>query len=469
MEVYPTAIIGSGPGAMACALYDNQADLPNVMFQGERPGGSLLQSDSVRNWPGNIEISGKSLIHNMREQVLRGGTHLVCDSVVAVDFKTFRPFFLLETRASGQFLAPTVVIATGASPRYLNVPGEKKYFGKGVYTCALCEGSVVKGTEVAVVGGGDNAIAKALYLAPLTTRVYLLIRKAKFKCRDLLRLSKVKNNPKVVILFHTEVQSCQGNGKKLSALHITNTRTKESRILSVSALFLAIGIVPNSDIFPVAKNKDGFIITNKDRQTSVPGVFAVGDVTNDTFHQAITAAGDGCKCSIKAKEKLDHFSDKQRKQLPLILKWNAQKKQLECKPKILQSTVQSQALSPDSVDCVREIDCAEDFRKECLVQIRDHPVMIEIVSANCPICSHTQLLLEDLPLKFPQVKFFRVDMELVDNDEMTRIASSLQIPKNFEYPYMLFISPGCKKVIRTHGLPKRQTLIDNLTAISGRR
>lgn len=479
MDVYPNAIIGSGPGAMTCADYDNQAEVANVLFQGDRPGGSLLQSDSVRNWPGIVETPGKCLIHSMRQKILKGGTHLVCDSVVKVDFKTFRPFFALTTRASGDFLAATVVIATGASPRYLQVPGEKEYFGKGVYTCALCEGSVVKGTDVAIVGGGDNAVAKALYLAPLATRVYLLIRGDRFKCRDFRRLEKMQKERKVTILFNTAVQSCQGNGKKLSALHIVNSKTQDSQILSVSALFLAIGIVPNSEIFPVKKNKQGFIITDKKGATSVPGVFAVGDVTNDTAHQAITAAGDGCRCSIGSKEKLDFFPTSRIAQLPLTLTWLPKKQQLICKKKkvvpygpsssSMQSSTNGMTESPQSPiadECVREIDSCKDFRTDCLSQVEHGPVMIEVVSANCTICAHTQLLLEDLPAKFPNVKFFRVDMELVDTKEMTEISKDLNIPKHFDLPYMLFIAPKAKKVIRSHGLPRRQTLIDNLIEIS---
>lgn len=470
MEIYKCIIIGSGPAAMTAALFLNQASVNHVMIQGDKPGGSLLQSDSVRNWPGVTEASGKTIIKSMRDQVHHGGTRIICDRVVHVDFQNYQPCFRVDTKAAGSFLALTLIIATGASPRHLNIPGETHFFGKGVYTCALCEGSVVKHSDVAIVGGGDNAVAKALYLSPLTNQVHLILRGDKFRCKDAHRLKQVLHDKKIRIFYNTRVIECLGDedkqqkGKHLRAILLERKDGKRQE-LPIKAMFLAIGIIPNSSIFPVKKNSSGFIEVDKKQETSVKRVFAAGDVSDETYHQSITAASDGCKCAVGAKDCLDLFPRHVIDKLPVLLDFDKQNNKMILKPSKHHRTEDCDPdLGETPLPDVEEIQTSQDFRDNCVARIGQEPVMLEIVSANCTICSHTQLLLEDLPPQFPKVKFFRADIEMIDPSDMDDITHQLGIPKDFELPYMFFF--GLKSQHTLFGLPSRQDLLVNLEKIS---
>jgi len=293
-------IIGSGPAGYTAALYAARANLSPLLFEGLQPGGQLTITSDVENYPGFPEgILGPELMEKMRGQAERFGTRFVLGDVTRVDFST-RPFKIWQD--DQLYLAEAVIVATGASAKWLGIPSEKKFQGKGVSACATCDGFFFKGVEVAVVGGGDTAVEEATFLTKYATKVILIHR------RDALRASKImadraRNNPKIAFEWNAVVDEVLGDDKGVTGVRLRSTHDNATRELAVKGLFMGIGHEPNTALFKgqLAMNAVGYLqIDAPSTHTSVPGVFAAGDVADPTYRQAVSAAGTGCMAAIDA-------------------------------------------------------------------------------------------------------------------------------------------------------------------------
>jgi thioredoxin reductase (NADPH) len=293
-------IIGSGPAGYTAGIYTSRAKLNTLLISGSLPGGQLMTTSEVENYPGFPNgIFGPELMMNMRQQAERFGAKLLDDEVVEVDFKR-RPFGI---RTHGQeFRSESVIICTGASPRKLGLKAEQEFAGKGISYCATCDGPFFKGEDIAVVGGGDTAIEEATFLTKFGKSVKIIHRK------DILRASKILQekafeNPKIDFVWDHVVSDISGN-RKISSISIRNLRTGEERKISVGGLFVAIGHEPNTSIFKGQLQLDdrGYIALTKNTRTSVEGVFAAGDVHDYRYRQAITAGGFGCMAALDVEK-----------------------------------------------------------------------------------------------------------------------------------------------------------------------
>nr|BBH92643.1 thioredoxin reductase [Thermogemmatispora argillosa] len=302
-KLYDAIIIGSGPAGYTAAIYAARANLSVLVFQGYQVGGQLMLTSEVENYPGFEEgILGPDLMEKLERQARRFGAEMLPEDVTAVDFSR-RPFVI--TSESGSYLARAVIIATGASAKWLGLPSEQRLQGRGVSACATCDGFFFKGKEVAVVGGGDTAMEEALFLTRYASHVTVIHR------RDTLRASKIMQerafkNPKISFIWNSEVIEVLGE-ESVTGLRLRNVKTGEEQTLAVEGLFLAIGHQPNTGLFRGLLQMDeaGYIIPVEHTMTNIPGVFAAGDVTDRRYRQAVTAAGDGCRAAIDLERWLE--------------------------------------------------------------------------------------------------------------------------------------------------------------------
>ncbi len=296
-------IIGGGPAGYTAAIYAARAELSPTVFTGEQPGGQLMWTTIVENFPGFPEgVDGQDLMGvRMRKQAERFGAKILDKVVTAVDFSA-KPFKV--TTSDGQATeAEAVIIATGASPMWMKVPGEAEYKGKGVSVCATCDGFFFRNKEVAVVGGGDAAMEEALDLAKFASKITVLVRSEKLKASKIMQ-ERAEAEPKISFVWNTQVSEVVGDGLKMTGLKLKNVVGGEESEIKVDGVFLAIGHKPNSDLFKgqVELSERGFVVCkNRTSETSVVGVFAAGDVEDARYRQAITSAGAGCMAAIDAE------------------------------------------------------------------------------------------------------------------------------------------------------------------------
>jgi thioredoxin reductase (NADPH) len=299
-------IIGSGPAGYTAAVYAARANLAPVMFTGIQPGGQLMLTTLVENYPGFVDgIDGPPLMETFKAQALRFGTEMIAEDVTEVDFGS-RPFRVKADDAAVE--ADTVIIATGASAKLIGLPNESKLMGRGVSTCATCDGFFFKDQNIMVVGGGDSAMEEALYLSRLGRQVQVVHR------RDSLRASKIMQeralkNPKIEFVWDTAVEDVLDPAKgKVTAVRLRNLKSGAQWETPVDGLFVAIGHQPNTAIFKgqIDLHPNEYVkVTPGTTQTSVPGVFAAGDVADFTYRQAVTAAGTGCMAALEAERYLE--------------------------------------------------------------------------------------------------------------------------------------------------------------------
>ena len=300
---YRVVIIGSGPAGLTAAIYAARANLAPLVLEGIQPGGQLTTTTDVENFPGfEHGIQGPELMDVTRKQAERFGTEIAADTVVDVDVAA-KPFALtLET--AGRITADAVIVASGASAKYLGLESERKLLGYGVSACATCDGFFFRGKEVAVVGGGDTAMEEATYLTKFCTKVHLVHRRSEFRASAIMS-QRALANPKIEVHLDTVVEEVLGEpGTGVSGVRVKNAKTGAVRTIPVSGYFAAIGHQPNTAIFAgkLEMNEVGYLkIAHPTTKTSVDGVFAAGDVADFMYRQAISAAGEGCKAAIDAE------------------------------------------------------------------------------------------------------------------------------------------------------------------------
>ena len=299
-------IIGSGPAGYTAAIYASRAMLLPTLIAGREPGGQLMLTSDVENWPGEADgVLGPELMEKLKKQALRFGTDLVSDVVTAVDFSSSP--FKVTTEAGKEFLTKTVIISTGASAKWLNVPGEQNLYGKGVSACATCDGFFFRGKDIVVVGGGDSAMEEANFLTRFANKVTVIHRSESFRASKIM-LDRAKKNPKIEFLMDTLVEEVLGDGQ-IRALKIKSAKTGEVSEFATQGLFVAIGHKPNTEIFAdsITLDQKGYIVTEgKSTATNIPGVFACGDVMDPYYRHAVTAAGSGCQAALEAERYLAH-------------------------------------------------------------------------------------------------------------------------------------------------------------------
>lgn len=313
MVHHNVTIIGSGPAAHTAAIYLSRAEIKPTLYEGmlangTAAGGQLTTTTDVENFPGFPKgINGTELMDQMREQSVRFGTDIITETISKCDLSS-RPFKLWTewNEDSEPITTDAVVIATGASAKRMHLPGEDTYWQQGISACAVCDGAVpiFRNKPLAVVGGGDSACEEALFLTKYGSKVYLLVRRDQLRASNIMQ-KRVQNNDKLEILWNSEAKEAKGDGKLLQNISVYNNKTKEAKDLPVNGLFYAIGHIPATQIFAKQLETDdqNYILTKPGTaETSIPGVFAAGDVQDKRYRQAITSAGTGCMAALDCEK-----------------------------------------------------------------------------------------------------------------------------------------------------------------------
>lgn len=304
-------ILGSGPAGYTAAVYAARANLKPVVITGMQQGGQLTTTTEVDNWPGDAHgLTGPDLMERMKNHAERFETNIIFDHIDKTDLSK-KPFTLIGSM--GTFTCDALIIATGASAQYLGLPSEEKYMGSGVSACATCDGFFYKGQKVAVIGGGNTAVEEALYLSNIASHVTLVHRRDKLKAEKILqdKLFEKARSGNVRILWNHALDEVLGEGGSVSGMRVKSTLNSSTEVVDLNAVFIAIGHKPNSDIFQgQLEMENGYIkihsgISGNATQTSVPGVFAAGDIADHVYRQAITSAGFGCMAALDAEKYLD--------------------------------------------------------------------------------------------------------------------------------------------------------------------
>ena len=299
-------IIGSGPAGLTAALYSARGNMKPLVIEGLEAGGQLMLTTLVENWPGHRDgIMGPELMAEMRAQAERFGAEIIRGQVTSVDLGS-QPF---EVRLSGgtAYTARALIIATGASARLLGLPSERALLGHGVSTCATCDGYFFRGKPIAVVGGGDSALEEAIFLTRFASHVTVVHRRESLRASKIMQ-DKAFANPKISFEWNADVDNIMDDGKgEVTRMSVVNNRTGVRKELEVDGVFVAIGHTPNTTLFKgqIELDSNGYIVTHMGSRTSVPGVFACGDVQDHIYRQAITAAGSGCMAAIDAEHYVD--------------------------------------------------------------------------------------------------------------------------------------------------------------------
>jgi thioredoxin reductase (NADPH) len=298
-------IIGSGPAGLTAALYTARANLRPLLIEGVEAGGQLMLTTLVENYPGHREgIMGPDLMADMRAQAQRFGAEIVHGNVTEVDVCA-QP--ILVKTADKEFRASTLIIATGASARLLGLPSERQLMGHGVSTCATCDGYFFRGQEIAVVGGGDSAMEEAIFLTKFATKVTVVHRRSTLRASKIMQ-DKARANPKIAWLLNSEVEEIKDTGVgEVTSMVVRDNETGERTEIPVAGVFVAIGHTPNTSLFrgQLEMDANGYLMTHDGAKTSVPSVFACGDVQDHIYRQAITAAGSGCMAALDAERYLE--------------------------------------------------------------------------------------------------------------------------------------------------------------------
>ncbi|VFP83692.1 thioredoxin-disulfide reductase [Buchnera aphidicola] len=306
-------IIGSGPAGYTSAIYAARSNINTILITGPQPGGQLIKTNEIENWPGDYDnISGSKLMDRMLHHVNKFSIHIIHDIIESVNFQN-RPFEL--NGQENNYFSDAVIIATGSYTKLLNISSENLYMGKGISTCAICDGFFYKNQFIAVIGGGNSAIEETIYLSNIAQKVYLIHRRNQFRA-DKILINKlyqtIEKNKNIIIYFDSVIQDILGNKIEIKQIKIYSKQEDKIIYLDISGLFIAIGHIPNSKIFSKYIDiKDNYVKISchhniMKTQTNIPGVFAAGDVSDHIYKQAITAAASGCMAAIDAEKYLNN-------------------------------------------------------------------------------------------------------------------------------------------------------------------
>ena len=302
---YDVIIIGAGPAGLTAALYAGRARVKTVLLERGAPGGQLLNTDAIEDYPGFDHITGVELAQRMADQVVKFGVDLETTGVTGIRSRGNKK--VVETE-NGTYTADFVILTAGGSPKKIGIPGEDEFQGRGVSQCAVCDGAFFKGEEVAVIGGGDAAVEEAVFLTRYCKKVFLIHRRDEFRAQAIL-VEAARSNPNVEIIMNTVVTEVIGNDGQVTGMTLKDVKTGTTRPLAVTGVFVFIGFVPNTQFFDRREHVEhdplGFLVTDTTMQTSVPGVYAAGDVRSQLTRQITTAVGDATTAAIDAVKKLE--------------------------------------------------------------------------------------------------------------------------------------------------------------------
>lgn len=302
-QIEKVAIIGSGPAGLTAAIYASRANLNPILFEGNESGGQLTTTTDVENFPGFPDgIMGPELMINMKKQAQRFSTRIISDEIESIDLTT-HPFKLITKNSSQEFFAQSVIIATGATARYLGLPNEKSLIGRGVSACATCDGFFYRNKIVHVVGGGDTALEEATFLTNFASKVYIVHRRDSFRASKAMQ-TRALNNPKIEVVWDSTVEKIHADDSGVIAISVKNIKTGTLAKRTTDGLFMGIGHTPNTKFLngQITLDENGFIKTKEGGKTNIEGVFACGDVQDPHFRQAITSAGSGAMAAILAEK-----------------------------------------------------------------------------------------------------------------------------------------------------------------------
>ncbi|CAL4321369.1 thioredoxin-disulfide reductase [Buchnera aphidicola] len=302
-------ILGSGPAGYTAGIYLSRANLNPTIITGNNPGGQLMNTNIIENWPGDYKtLTGKNFIHRLKKHALKFHTEIIHDHIINIKLKK-KPFKLIGENKI--YHTDAIIIATGSTPKYLGLKSESLFLGKGVSTCAICDGFFYKGKDIAVVGGGNTALEECLYLSNIVKKIHLIHRREKFTAENILVQKIYKKISEKKIIFHKNsvIKKIIGNKEKMQSIKI-DSLNDHTYTIKVSGLFLAIGNTPNTKIFSKKINmKDGYITLKNSKkyslQTNIPGIFAAGDIIYNSYKQAVVAASSGCIASLEAEKYLE--------------------------------------------------------------------------------------------------------------------------------------------------------------------
>ena len=402
-EPQPVVILGGGVGSLTSALYLGRAGLHPLVIEGPVPGGLLTQSYTVQNWPGEMEIKGAALTDKMKEQAQANGAHFLNEEVIQVDFST-RPFAITTRTLDGsgkehQIYAASCIIAMGTKPNFLGIPGESEYWGKGVTNCAICDGSLYKDKVVGVVGGGDAAVLEALYLSNIAREVYVFVRTDKLTGVEGTRVRALLDKPNVHLQYHAVVEEVKGDGESVVGVRLkVGGRSQEVKL---DGFFLAICSTPHNQMFQKALTLDqkGYIVLTSDQETSVKGVYAIGDIVDPVYKQAVSAAGDGAKAALQVQQ---YLSDRQNKL-------------------VVQKTSHRETKKVHISKEVIEIHSTSQFHNE--LASSGVPVVVDFYATWCGPCKKVSPLLDHSAVRLAgKVKFLKVNV-----DKLSDLSSSYNV------------------------------------------
>lgn len=427
--VYPVVVLGGGIGGMTASLYLARAGLQPLVIEGKRPGGLLVQSHVVQNWPAELEIDGANLTDKVRKQAEANGATFRSEEVIQVDFSE-KPYTITTRLLSDKdqwrkVRAEAVIIAMGTEPNFLGVPGETGpdgYWGRGVTNCAICDGSLYRNQIVGVVGGGDAAVLEALYLSNIAKEVHVFVRKNFLKAIEERRVETLLSKPNVKIHYNTSVQKIKGDGKKLTHVSLYQNNLMDQEF-PLDGLFLAIGSKPNTLLFNkiLELDENGYIRLQNDQQTSIEGVYAIGDIVDPIYKQAITAAGDGAKAALQAQQYLSDSMEKSS-----LSKQDA-----------IQTIEKSTFLNE-----VIEIHSLEQFEKE--LKVGKSPIVVDFYASWCGPCKRLSPIIESSANQLSgKIKFLKVNV-----DTLNDLSDTYQIQA---MPTVLFFDASGKVAERRTG------------------
>jgi thioredoxin reductase (NADPH) len=438
---HPVLILGGGVAALTSAVYLSRAGITPVVITGPVVGGTITQSHNVQNWPGEVSISGLELGEKVRKQAEMNGALLQSEAVVSVDFSK-RPFLVTTKKVIGsdeqliRYKAQSIIIAMGATPNLLNVPGEQNYWSKGVYSCAVCDGSFYKDKVVAVVGGGDGALVEAEYLSNIAAKVHILVRKGEFRAIEKQRLQEVLARPNVQVHYNTSVKEIQGDESRATHLLLQSAEGQPLPKLPIDALFLAIGAKPNTELFgQLEQDAQGYLVLKNHQETAVQGIYAIGDVADPQFKQAISAAGDAAKAAIQAQR---HLASQASQALTPV------------KNKQIAKTVAVQAI---------EVTSKSQFSKE--LQSAQGPIFVDFYSTRCPPCKMFAPLYDEWARQYgDRIKFLKVNA-----DEAPELFREYQVQG---VPTLLIMDSKGKVARRSTGFQEISEVDKRLTQVKNK-